>query len=164
MKNKIKLLIGIVAVALLPFASQAADYGISKTFWNFNGTWTNSPTVVTQLLAAADCTQITDFSLQVVAKATNGGAVAAGSFDIVWDVSADGSNFPTGITNALPGSVGWFSVPVYSNAITTAWATNITVNAIGYWRIRAITNNANMNYTSIVVRAYAKPKRTNRDY
>jgi hypothetical protein len=151
----------IFALAGPPVAT-AADYAVQKTFWSFAGTWTNGPTIVTNIAAAIDVTQFTDFALQIVAKGTNA-AGAAGSFDVVWDSSLDGSNWP-GTTNLVGRTTGWFSAPVQSNNVTTVWLTNITVDAIGYWRIRHITNAANMNYTNISVTGYVKPKRTNRDF
>ncbi len=158
------LLAALLFVALVFFVAppaRAADYAIQKTFWSFAGTWTNGPTVATNLNAAADLTQFTDFSLAIIAKATNA-AGAAGGFSVVWETSPDGTNWPQE-TNQVSQVVGWFSIPVQSNAVTTVWTTNITMNAIGYWRIRHLTNNANMNYTNIALRAYVKPKRTARD-
>jgi len=163
--NKIKSLLALAALAaftLTPPAARAADYAVQKTFWSFAGTWTNSPTVVSNLNAAIDCTQFTDFSLAVIAKATNN-AGGAGGFSIVWETSPNGSDWPQD-TNQISRAVGWFSIPIQSNAVTTVWTTNITMDAIGYYRIRHITNNCNMNYTNISLVGYVKPKRTNRDF
>lgn len=151
----------LTAALFTPPPAKAADYAVQKTFWSFAGTWTNTPTTVTNVAAAIDVTQFTDFALQVVASGTNN-SVGAGSFDFVWETSLDGSNWP-GITNQIGRTVGWFSVPMQTNSIKTVWVTNITVDAIGYWRIRHITNAANMNYTNIAITGYVKPKRTNRD-
>ena len=151
-------------LTLTPPAARAGDYAVGKTFWSFNGTWTNTATAVTNLSAAIDVTAVTDFSLQVIAKATNGGAVGAGGFSIVWETSLDGSNYSVETNASFGRSMGWFAVPVSTNAITTTWVTNITVDAIGYWRIRSVTNNCNMNYTNISILGYVKPKRQNRDY
>lgn len=153
--------LALAAVVMVPKAS-AADYAIQKTFWSFAGTWTNGPTIVTNLAAAGDFTQVTDFALTLIAKATNN-AGGAGGFSVVWETSLDGTSWPQD-TNQIANSVGWFSIPIQSNAVTTVWTTNITVNSIGYWRIRHLTNAANMNYTNIALRAYVKPKRQNRDY
>ncbi len=150
------------ALAFTAPPARAADYAVQKTFWNFAGTWTNSPTVVTNLAQAIDVTQVSDFSLQLVASATNA-AGGAGGFSVVWETSLDGTNWPNE-TNQVSRSVGWFSIPCQTNAVKTTWVTNITVDAIGYWRIRHLTNAANMNYTNIALRGYVKPKRTNRDY
>lgn len=148
-------------LAVVPQA-KAGDYAVQKTFWSFAGTWTNVAATSTNIAAAIDVTPVTDFALQFLAKGTNNTG-GAGSFDVVWETSLDGSNWP-GTTNLVGRTTGWFSVPLQSNNVTTVWTTNITVDAIGYWRIRHITNNANMNFTNIAVTGYIKPKRTNRDY
>lgn len=146
-----------------PPRAHAGDYGVQKTFWSFAGTWTNSPAVVTNLAAAIDVTQTADFALQIVAKTTN--AAVGGSLDFVWETSLDGSNWPTGYTNNAANSrtTGWFSALVTNN-VTTVWVTNITVDSIGYWRIRSLTNNTSGNFTNLSIVGYIKPKRTNRDY
>jgi hypothetical protein len=157
-KNFSAVAVVVYALFALPFMPvRAADYGVLKTFWSFAGTWTNSPTVVTNLNSVADCTKFTEFSLQVQASATNNQG-GAGSFDFVWETSADGINWP-GSTNQIGRTVGWFSAPIQSNAVRTVWSTNIVLDAIGYWRLRHLTNNANMNFTNIQIRAYAKPRR-----
>lgn len=171
--GKIKMLMRMKAGWLVPlllffFLSatptvRAGDYAVQKTFWSFAGTWTNSPAVVTNLAAAIDVTQVTDFSLQVVAKTTN--AAVGGSLDFVWETSLDGSNWPTSYTNNAANSrtTGWFSALVTNN-VTTVWVTNITVDSIGYWRIRSLTNATSGNFTNLSIVGYIKPKRTNRDY
>ncbi len=164
MKTLTKLLLGMALMA--GASSQAADYAVQKTFWSFNGTWTNSTTIVTNLNAVIDLTQFSDWALQIVAKGTNNTG-GAGSFDINWETSLDGSNFAS-ITNAGGGGLlrtsGWFAAPVQSNVTTTVWITNITADAIGYWRLRSVTNNTGMNYTNLTISGYVKPKRTNRDF
>jgi hypothetical protein len=166
MKTFFKTVLSSVAIAALLVATappvKAADYAVQKTFWSFAGTWTNGPTVVTNLNAAIDVTQVSDFALTLIASGTNA-AGAAGGFSVVWETSLDGSNWPQD-TNQISRSVGWFSIPAQSNNVKTVWVTNITVDSIGYWRIRHITNAANMNYTNMAVRGYVKPKRQNRDY
>jgi hypothetical protein len=160
MKHLRKILTGTLAAfigaAVLPAA------GAQKTFWSFAGTWTNGPTIVTNLNAAIDCTSVTDFSLSLIAYGTNN-AGATGSFNVVWETSPDGANWPKD-TNQISRSVGWFSIPVSSNDVKTVWTTNITMDAIGYWRLRHLTNAANMNYTNISIAGWIKPQRTKKDY
>jgi hypothetical protein len=150
--------VGLALAILTTRPAQAGDYAPLKTFWSFRGTWTNGPTIATNLAAAGDFTQVTDFSLAFIAYGTNA-AGGAGSFDLFWETSLDGSNWP-GTTNQIGRTTGWFSVPMQTNSIKTVWVTNITLNAIGYWRLRWLTNQANMNYTNIQIAAYGKPKRT----
>lgn len=168
MKTKLKILgtafaFFAVAVALLtPPRARAADYAVQKTFWSFAGTWTNSPNAVTNLNSAIDVTQVTDFALAFVARSTN--TTGAGTLDFVWETSPDGSNWPITLTNAASGRAqGWFSAPI-TNGVAHVWVTNITVDAIGYWRIRSITNASSCNFTNLSITGYVKPKRTNRDY
>lgn len=160
-----KLLLTIAVLAAVVFApppAQAADYAVQKTFWSFAGTWTNSPAVATNLAAAIDVTQFTDFTLALVAKSTN--TTGAGSIDVVWETSADGSNWPAGYTQGQIGrAFGWFSIPI-TNGVTHGWTTNITVDSIGYWRIRWATNGSSCNFTNLSLTGVVKPKRTNRDY
>jgi hypothetical protein len=155
------LALALLALALTTPQLKAADYAVQKTFWSFAGTWTNSPTIVTNLNAAIDVTQFTDFALLVKAAGTNN-SVGAGSFDIVWETSLDGVNWP-GTTNQIGRTIGWFSAPYQSNSFNSVWVTNITVDAIGYWRIRHVTNQCNMNFTNLTIAGYVKPKRTARD-
>ncbi len=171
--GKLKLLMRMKAGWMVPLLlfffvaapprAVAGDYAVQKTFWSFAGTWTNSPAVVTNLAAAIDVTQVTDFALQIVAKTTN--AAVGGSLDFVWETSLDGSNWPTSYTNNAANSrtTGWFSALVTNN-VTTVWVTNITVDSIGYWRIRSLTNATSGNFTNMSIVGYIKPKRTNRDY
>jgi hypothetical protein len=151
----------LLALMLAP-AAKAADYAVQKTFWSFAGTWTNDVNVVTNLNAAIDVTQFTDFAIQLVAKTTN--AAVAGGISVVWETSLDGSNWPTSYTNfaGAPLVTGWFSIPI-TNAVTTVWSSNITANAIGYWRIRSLTNASSGSFTNIALTGYVKPKRTARD-
>lgn len=149
------------AVAVTPRV-EAGDYSLQKTFWSFAGTWTNVVGTATNLAAAIDVQQVTDFSLQAIFINTN--AATAGTIDVVWETSVDGSNWPTQSTNASNGRAqGWFSF-VVTNNVKSVWITNITVDSIGYWRIRHLTNSSSGNYTNVQVVGYIKPKRTNRDY
>ena len=158
------LALAACAMALVgPPAADAADYAVQKTFVSFNGTATNDVNSISNLNAAIDVTQFTDFALQVLAKSTN--AAVAGGISIVWETSLDGSNWPTYVTNnaATPHMQGWFNVPTTNN-VTTLWTTNITVNSVGYWRIRTITNASSGSFTNFAITGYVKPKRTNRDF
>jgi len=111
----------LALVAIVPRA-KAADYAVQKTFWSYAGTWTNSPAVVTNLAAAIDVTQFTDFGLQLVASTTND--AVAGFVSVVWETSLDGSNWPTSYTNfaGAPAMQGWFAIPV-TNLVKTVWNT-----------------------------------------
>ncbi len=163
MKHFNKILGALVVLFITALNGHAAsgDYAIQKNFWVFAGTWTNGPTIVTNLNQAINVTTVTDFQLSLIAKGTNN-AGAAGGFDVVWEVSPDGSTWP-GVTGLVHQVTGWFNIPVQSNNVTTVFATNITMNSLGYWRIRHLTNNANMNYTNIALRGYIKPKRFGTD-
>ncbi len=169
MKTMKHLLARLLAVVLLLIAlalptpeANAADYAIQKTFWSFAGTWTNSPGAITNLAAAIDVTQVSDFALSFVAKSTN--TTGAGTLDFVWETSPDGSNWPITSTNASLGRTqGWFSAPV-TNGVAHVWITNITVDSIGFWRIRTYTNASSCNFTNMAIAGRVKPKRTNRDY
>jgi len=156
----IVLFSALILLSTLP--AKAADYAVQKTFWSFAGTWTNSATVNTNLNAAIDLTQVTDFVFSVVASTTNNTG-GGGGLNFLWETSADGTNWPQD-TNSILNNVGWFAVPIQSNNVLTAWNTNITVNAVGYWRIRYMTNASGNAITNIAIRGYVKPKRTNRDY
>jgi hypothetical protein len=136
--------------------SQSSRYQSGATFWNFSA-WTNVPGDVTNVSVAMDCTTLSDFALGIVAIATNNTG-GAGSLDVVWETSVDGNNWPMQ-TNALLNNVGWFSIPLQSNHIMTCWGTNITVNAIGYWRVRHITNKANICFTNLNMWGHIKPTR-----
>lgn len=157
------LIASVVALAVTGPQASAADYAVQKTFVSFNGTATNDVSSISNLNSSIDLTQFGDFALQVVAKTTN--AAVGGGISVVWETSLDGSNWPTSYTNfaGAPGVVGWFSVPITNN-VTTVWTTNITVNSIGYWRIRTITNASSGSFTNLVITGYVKPKRTNRDF
>jgi hypothetical protein len=160
----IHFLFAILGVALLLTtgpAVHAADFAVQKTFWSASNS-TNVPTTVTNLRAAIDVTMVTDFSLQVKTVATN--ASTGGTLDVVWDTSNSG-DWGTGFGNPLPGSRGWFSLPLTNNGnVTSVFTTNITVNGVGYWRIVAITNSVAQCITNWSVLGYVKPKRQNRDY
>jgi len=160
--KKIRLFTRIALALLLQLLctlpTKAADYAVQKTFWRFAGTWTNSPAAITNLLSAIDVTTVTDFALGIVAKSTN--TTGAGTLDFVWETSADGTTWPTGLTNnALGRTQGWFSAPI-TNGIANVWHTNITVDAIGYWRIRTLTNASSCNFTNLAITGYIKPKRS----
>lgn len=163
MKTKFKILsavaLAVLAAAfLLPPAARAADYGVSKTIWSVPN-FTNNPANATNLAAVVDCTQVTDFALHVKIGLTN---VSTGTYDVRWTTSGDNSTF--GSSPAATGSSGWFSIPLTGGGTVITWTTNIPVNSVGYWKFDWGTNVAAQHMTSVVMRAYAKPKRQNSDY
>ncbi len=165
--NKIKtFLLTTIALVAMFLAAPKADAQIAKTFWSAGTTaataWTNVTGVVTNLNAAGDFSQVTDFALVFNGYGTNNSG-GAGSFDVVWESSVDGSNYPK-ITNVVGRTCGWFAIPYQSNNVQTVWITNITVDAIPYWRIRHVTNNTGTAFTNISITAYIKPARTRKDY
>src|SRR5689334_2916901 len=102
MKISKSIVLAVALFFLLPILpARASDYGVLKTCWSFAGNWTNSPTVATNLNAAVNCTTFTEFTLQLLAYGTNNQG-GAGSFDFVWETSADGTNWPMS-TNAAVG-------------------------------------------------------------
>lgn len=148
-----------IALITLPVPkAEAADYAVQKTFYSFAGTDTNVVGQKTNLNAAIDCTQFTDFMLEFRATGTNAAGTATGGFAVAWEYSADNSNWGTVDTM----SQHWFGIPT-TNKITTVFVTNITVNAIGYWRLAWLTNNSAHCITNMSIKGYVKPKRTARD-
>ena len=143
-----------------PPAARAADYANQKTFWS--AVLTNATAFSTNLNAAIDVTQFSEFALNVRCGVTN---PVTGSIDIAWQTSADG-NWPAtnGIPAAVPGYAGWFSIPCTNMGTILNWNTNIPVNAVGYWRITYITNTTVQNMTNAVVTGWVKPKRTSSDF
>lgn len=148
-------LVAFIAALSIPPTVHAADYDVIKTFVA-SGTNRLVDAASTNLDAVADLTQWTEFQLEV--QAGNSNAVT-GSLDIRWDTSNDGSKFPTHL--ALANNSGWFAVPLTNNGTAAIWHSNISVGALGYWRIEYITNNlGGFSSTGLTVRAYAKPKNT----
>lgn len=156
----VPLLVIFFTITTAPRA-RAADFAVQKTVWSFAGTWTNVVGATTNLNAAVDCTQVTDFDLQVVLSGTNADLTTTLGYTIAWQTSDDNSNWGTLSTGN--GGAGWFSVPA-TNALPNVWHTNITMNARGYWRVSWATNSAGQCLTNVQIKAYIKPKRTNRDY
>lgn len=161
MKNILKLgAICALTLTLLAPTAARAQYGVQKTFWS--ATLTNTTAFSTNLSAAIDVTQVTDFALNVRCGVTN---PVTGTIDIAWQTSADG-NWPAtnGQAMAVIGQAGWFSIPCTNMGTILNWNTNITVGAVGYWRIAYITNNTVQNMTNAVVTGYIKTQRTRSDY
>ena len=160
--------VGRVALALALLLAvvpqvKAGDYAVQGTFMNVPVA-SMATAGRTNLNAAIDVTQVSDFALSVFTVSST--AVSGASpFVIKWQTSLDGSNW-NATTNDAPGTAqGWFAVPSSTGGgFTNYWTTNITVNSIGYWRINDITNSTGQTLTNIVIRGYIKPKRTNRDY
>lgn len=146
-------------LALFTLPVRAADYAVQKTFWSVTD-FTNVTATATNLAQAIDVTQVSDFALQIKTGITN---PSAGSLAIQWETSLDGT-FLTTNNPAAPGSSGWFSVPLTNSGTRTVWTTNITVGAVGYWRLSWLTNSAGQSITNVSITGYAKPKRTSRDY
>lgn len=161
--NKIKYLkrfaalCALIGLVLMPAAG--ADYAIAKSFWVV-ANFTNNPATATNLAQVIDVTQFPDFALIVKGGLTN---PSAGTLDIKWDVSAD-NTYPVQAGVVAPLQSGWFSVPLTNNGTNFNWTTNITVNAVGYWRLTWLTNAAVQHMTNITIRGYVKPKRTASDF
>ena len=156
------LLAAAAAIAFMaaPPPAHAGDYAVQKTIWSVTD-FTNLTTTATNVAAVVDCTQVSDFLLHVTTGLTN---PSAGSLSLQWETSGDGSSWIITNNPALAGSSGWFGIPLTNSGTKTVFTTNITVNSAGYWRATWITNIAGQHMTQVVVRAYIKPKRTNRDY
>ena len=152
------LAIGSLAIGYAPQA-QAADYAVQKTIWSFAGTATNNVNQATNVAAAVDASQFSDFLLEVRFTGTNSAMTTTLGYTIAWQTSADNSNWGT-VDNV---NRGWFSVPT-TNVITTVWTTNITLNSMGYWRANYLTNSAGQCITNLAIKAWVKPKRTSSDF
>jgi hypothetical protein len=161
-----KKLFALIALALLAFAlitppARAADYAVQKSIWSFAGTWTNVVGATSNLNAAVDCTQVSDFLLAVQLYGTNADLTTTLGYSIVWQTSADGTTW--GNLSTGNGSAGWFGLAT-TNSLPNVWHTNITMNSLGYWRVAWVTNASGQCLTNVQIKAYVKPKRTNRDY
>lgn len=152
MKSLLKLAALVAVIASASFA-RAQQYGVLHTFWNV-ADFTNTTATATNLASAVTLTKTAKWTLWVVVGVTN---PAAGTLDVRWDCSADGSNFLTTNNPAVPGSSGWFSIPLTNSGTKIVWATNMTADALGYWRLNWLTNAAGQSVTSITVQAYSKP-------
>ena len=160
MRTFIIAVIGFIAALGAPV--KAADYAVQKTFWSWVGGQTNLNTTATNLAAAIDVTQFTDFALQVSCVFTN--TDLSGGIDIRWDTSIDNVNYSGQVVS--PGSSGWFRIPVPATNVANrvTWTTNITVGAVGYWRLAWLTNQAGQAITNLSIVGRVKPKRTNADF
>lgn len=155
--------IGASALMLAAPSAQAADYAIGKSLFHFPVT-SIANGVVSNANSTLDATMVTDFALEV--KTVSAVAVSGASPLILkWRTSLNGTDFNTS-TNDQPGlAQGWFAVPMSTGgSLSNYWTTNITVNSIGYWQLQLMTNNTGQTLTNVSIRAYVKPKRTNRDY
>lgn len=160
--------VGRVAIALALLLAvvpqmKAGDYAVQKTLFNFPVTSIAS-TVVSNVNQTVDVTQVTDFAIDV---STVSAVAVSGASPLVfkWRTSMNGTDFNTS-TNDAPGNAqGWFAIPMSTGgSLSNYWTTNITVNSIGYWQLQLMTNATGQTLTNVIVKAYIKPKRTNRDY
>jgi hypothetical protein len=154
--NLIKHFCGLAALIALGFAAtpaKAQQYRVLHTFWNV-GDFTNATATATNLASTVTLTKTDKWTLWVVVGVTN---PAAGSLALQWDCSADGTTFLTTNNPAVSGSSGFFSIPLTNSGTKIVWATNMTADSLGYWRLNWLTNSAGQSVTSIVVQAYAKP-------
>ena len=147
----------VLCGSILP--ARAADYAIQRTFWSV-ANFTNITGAATNLAAAIDCTQFSEFLLHIECGITN---PAAGTLDVRWEKSGSGTFLTTNVCNA-PGFSGWFSIPLTNMGTKPVWTTNIPMGATGYWSLSWASNKIGQSLTSIVVVAYVKPKRTARDF
>jgi hypothetical protein len=145
----------IAAACLAPPKVEAQNqYGVIKELLNIGGTNATATATNVGALGHVAATKYDYFTLQVIVGATN---ASAGTYDIRWSTSADGTNWTT--APAAPGSSGWFSVPLTNTTIPMVWQTNITVNGIGFWRVDWATNASAHHVTQQVIRAWGKPRR-----
>jgi hypothetical protein len=143
-----KTLFNIITLASALVAS-AQQYGVGNTLASIGGT--NATATASNVAGVATLTKYDQFSIEAVIALTN---AAAGTLDVAWDTSNDNSSWAT--TGA---GLGWFSIPLTNGGAVIKWNTNITINSVGYWRARWITNASGQSATSIVIRAYIKPRR-----
>jgi hypothetical protein len=160
MKTLIKSLALVAVIASAALVARAGDYAVQKTLWNVGSVVSNTwiLNTATNLNAVVDCTQVTDFTLNIKVGLTN---ASAGLIGVNWETSAD-NTWPG--TNTYRANGGSFSFSTTNMHQLVNWSTNITMNSLGYWRLAWLTNDSVQHATSAVVRAYIKPKRTNRDY
>jgi len=152
MKSLLAVLAVLALAATVPTV-RAAEYAPIGTVWSAPN-FTNATGTATNLAVTIDCTTTTDFSLTFEFGLTN---PAAGSFNCRWEKSATRNFLITNIANHADS--GWFAVPLTNRGTKTVWTTNITMDAIGYYRIVWGTNQIGQSVTSALVRAYAKPAR-----
>lgn len=142
----------LVACSLTATAQQYAPSTIlSIANTNVVGATTNVGALTT---GPVTLTKWQDFALSVDVGVTN---ASAGTLDIQWDTSLDGVTYTT--AKAMPGASGWFSVPLTNSTTRIYWTTNITLNAVGYFRVSWVTNQAGQHITNLVIKAYKKPAR-----
>lgn len=155
LKNKILILIAAFALAFaLP--ADAQQYGAIKTLLSISTTNANNTATNVGNIGGANANYVTltkkgDFVLEVQALFTN---AVTGTIDVNYTTSADGSNWAT--TGA---GTGTFSVPCTNSGTALYWTTNITVNALGYWKATWVSNATGLSTTSLVVKAWGKPER-----
>jgi hypothetical protein len=154
-----KLLQHIMLLALLALClpqARAQQYA-STTITNNTGAAVSWGTgTATNWNAAVSVPKFGDFALTVrVAQADTAGA--AGTMDVRWSTSIDGTTWANGLNAS--GSSGWFSVPLTNSGAVITWNTNITLNSVGYWRIDWITNASGKTLTNFNVKVTTKPKR-----
>ena len=110
----------------------------------------------TNFAAVVNCTKHDKFALQFDILTTN---ASTGPVIVRWSTSLDGVSYASN-PEVAGVSAGWFAIPTTNNAKSTTFLTNITVDAIGFWRLEYMTNTTVQHISNCVVRAYLKPQRS----
>jgi hypothetical protein len=153
MKSLLKFIALCAFTTALALPARAQQYRALHTFWDV-ANFTNLTATASNLASTVSLTKTEKWTLWCVIGVTN---PAAGSLALQWDCSADGTTFLTTNNPAASGSSGWFSIPLTNSGTKIVWATNITADSLGYWRLNWLTNSAGQSITSITVQAYSKP-------
>lgn len=151
-----KTLVSIFSICALPLIAVAQQYDNIGAFGRV------TPTIAagsaSNVLFTVNATRYGEFALEI--RYSIAGTSTTGP-SIAWETSADGRNWCT----AVDGSgKGWFALPsnLGTAGATNTWVTNITVGAVGYWRIAWMTNGATQTLTNVGIRAWGKPNRFDR--
>ncbi len=102
-------------------------------------------------------TKYNDFVLNV--DGYTAGALTNGMIDVRWSTSVDGMAWQTNCELKSGSTCGWFSMDVNTGGNHFMFNTNITVGALGYWRIDFLTNRTGLTVSNTTIRAYLKPTR-----
>ena len=153
------LLLSVLCV-LCVYSARAQQYEAITTLWSSGPNLTNPATLATNLSVTAagtngvNATSLGDFLLVFDGMFTN---ATAGPMNLTYETSGDGVNWNT--NKGIAGGNGWFGIPCTNDGVRTIWSTNITVAALGYWRIGWVTNQTGQALTNVSVVAYRKPRR-----
>ncbi len=148
-------LLAAALITLAPPVGAQEQYGTQNTLVSLPIiAWaTGSPT---NFAATTTQTKWGEFDL-VITTGQADTAGAAGTLDLQWTTSTDGTAFVTG--KAVPGASGWFSIPLTNTAAVITWRTNIALPTAGYWRMNYLTNASGKTLTNLVIKTVVKPMR-----